>query len=48
MYDDEKIRPINGHLKSEALPNGCIILICVIIGFIAVFATYGFIADALK
>jgi len=48
MSDDDHIGPINGHNKSEALPNGCIIIVMVIFGFIIVFGTYGFVMDALK
>lgn len=46
--EDEHIGPYNGHNKSEALPNGCVILVMLILGFIVTMATYGFIMDALK
>jgi nitrate reductase NapE component len=48
MDDEERIGPYNGHNKSEALPNGCMMLCFAILAFIAVFGAYGFIADWLK
>lgn len=46
--DDNHIGPINGHNKSETLPNGCIIVVLVALGFIVVFGAYGFIVDFFK
>lgn len=43
--DDEHIAPINGHNKSEALPNGCVAFVVAALGFIVVFGLYGFWAD---
>jgi hypothetical protein len=48
MRDEDHIGPYNGHNKSEALPNGCAMVVLIAIGFIAVFGAYGFIADSLK
>jgi hypothetical protein len=48
MEDDEHIGPINSHNKSEALPNGCALLVVGGLAFIAVFALYGFWMDGWK
>lgn len=46
--DDEHIGPFNGHNKSEAIPNGCVMVVAIVIIFILAMASWGFIADALK
>lgn len=39
--EDEHIGPYNGHTKSEALPNGCAIVVIAIFAFIAFMALAG-------
>ncbi|NPU69965.1 hypothetical protein HL667_33590 [Bradyrhizobium sp. 83012] len=41
MNDDDDIGPINGHVRSEALPVGCFALVLAAIGVIAALGLYG-------